>query len=69
MNCCNPEQVGTKEYGTMLKRSQILEDGWVPVKEAKNWKIERTEGSQGKNTEDFGMSMKRKDSSGQRCIA
>ena len=25
MNCCKPEQVGTKEYGNMLKRIQVLE--------------------------------------------
>ena len=40
MNCCKPEQVGTKEHGKMLKRIQILEDGRVPAKEATNWKIE-----------------------------
>ena len=27
LNCCRPEQVGTKEHGKMLKRIQILEDG------------------------------------------
>ena len=41
MNCCNLEKVGTKEHGKMLKKgTQIFEDGRVPVKEAKNWKIE-----------------------------
>ena len=25
MNCCKPEQVGTKEYGKLLKRIQVLE--------------------------------------------
>ena len=40
MNCCRPEQVGTKEHGKMLKRIQILEGGRVPAKEAKNWRIE-----------------------------
>ena len=39
-NCCKPEQVGTKEYGKMLKRIQVLEDGRVRAKEARNWKIE-----------------------------
>ena len=39
MDCCKPEQVGTKEYGK-IKRIQIFEDGWVSAKEAKNWKIE-----------------------------
>ena len=36
MNCCKPEQVGTKEYGNMLKRIPVLEDGGVPAKEARN---------------------------------
>ena len=27
MNCCKPEQMGTKEYDKMLKRIQVLEDG------------------------------------------
>ena len=35
MNCCRPEQVSTKEHGKMLKRIQILEDGFVPANEAK----------------------------------
>ena len=39
-NCCKPEQVGTKEHGKMLKRIQILEEGRIPAKEARNWKIE-----------------------------
>ena len=26
INCCKPEQVGTEEYGKMLKRIQVLED-------------------------------------------
>ena len=40
MNCCRPEQMGNKEYDTMLKRIQTPEDGRVPAKEAKNWRIE-----------------------------
>ena len=40
LNCCKPEQVGTREYGKMLKRIQFLEDGRVPAKDAKKWKIE-----------------------------
>ena len=40
MNCCKPVQVGTNEYGKMLKRIQILEDGRVPVRGARNWRIE-----------------------------
>ena len=39
LNCCRPEQVGTKERGKMLKRIQILEDGRIPAKEAKDLKI------------------------------
>ena len=27
MNCCKPEQVGTKEHGKMLKRILVLEGG------------------------------------------
>ena len=30
----------TKEHGKMLKRIQVLEDGRVRAKEARNWKIE-----------------------------
>ena len=41
MNCCKPQQVGTKEHGKMLKRIQVLEDGRVPAKEATKWEIER----------------------------
>ena len=40
LNCCRPEQVGTKEYGKMLEWIHVLEDGRVPAKEAKNWEIE-----------------------------
>ena len=39
VNCCRPEEMGTKEIGKMMK-NQILEEGRVPAKEAKNWKIE-----------------------------
>ena len=35
-----PEPMGTQEYGKMLKRIQVLEDGRVPAKEARNWRIE-----------------------------
>ena len=40
MNCCKPEQAGTKEHGKMSKHIQVLEDGRVPAKEARDWKIE-----------------------------
>ena len=32
--------MGTQEYGNMVKRIQILEEGRVPAKGAKNWRIE-----------------------------
>ena len=35
MNCCRLEQMGTKEFGKMLKRIQTLEEGRVPGKETK----------------------------------
>ena len=35
---------GHKEHGKMLKRIQVLEDGRVPAKEAKNWEVEGQEG-------------------------
>ena len=35
MNCCKAEQMGTKDYGNMMKRIQTLEDGRVPAKKAK----------------------------------
>ena len=40
MNCCRPEQMGTQECGRMLKRSQVQEDGRVPAKDARSWRIE-----------------------------
>ena len=40
MNCCKPEPMGTQGYGKMLKRIQVLKDGGVPAKEARNWRIE-----------------------------
>ena len=40
MKYCKPEKVGTKEYGKMLKRIQILDAGRTLAKEAGNWKIE-----------------------------
>ena len=40
MNCCRLEQVSTKEHGKKLKRIRILEDGRVPAKGGKQWKIE-----------------------------
>ena len=40
INCCMPEPMGTKEFGDMLKRLQTLEEGRVPAKEAKYWRIE-----------------------------
>ena len=43
INCRKPEQVGSQEYGRMLKRIQVLEDGGFPAKETKNWRIEVSE--------------------------
>ena len=40
MNYCQPEQMGTKEYGKMSKRIQVLEDGRVPAKKAKKFEME-----------------------------
>ena len=40
MNCCKPEPMGTQGHDKMLKRIQILEDGRIPAKESKNWRIE-----------------------------
>ena len=37
---CRAEQMDTQGYGKMLKRIQILVEGRVPAKEAKNWRIE-----------------------------
>ena len=49
-NCCKPEHVGTKENGKILERIQVLEDGRVAAKEARNWKIEgQKEESRGQN--------------------
>ena len=39
VTCCRPEQMGTKEFGKMMK-NPTLEEGRVPAKEVKNWRIE-----------------------------
>ena len=39
-NCCMPEPMHTKDIGKMVTRIQTLEEGRVPAKEAKNWRIE-----------------------------
>ena len=39
VNCCRPEQMGTKESSNIMKRIQTLE-GRVPAKEAQNWRID-----------------------------
>ena len=36
MNCCRMEQMGTKEFGKVMKRIQTLEERRVPAKETKN---------------------------------
>ena len=44
VNCCRPEQMGTKEFGKRMKRIQILEEGRVPAKvREKNKRIARKE--------------------------
>ena len=40
VNCCRRELMDTKEFGKMMKRMLTLEEGRVPAKEAKNWRIE-----------------------------
>ena len=39
MNCCKPETMGTTEYGKILERIQVLEEGRISAKE-KCWKTE-----------------------------
>ena len=34
------EPMGTKKFGKMVRIIQTLEEGRVPAKEAKNWRIE-----------------------------
>ena len=45
VNCCKPEQVGTKEHGKMLKLIQVLEYGgsWQRRQEARGLKDKREE--------------------------
>ena len=38
VNCSRQEPMGAKEFSTMM--IQILEEGRVPAKETKNWRIE-----------------------------
>ena len=40
MNCRKPEKLGTKEDGKMSKRILTFEEGRVPAKDAREWKIE-----------------------------
>ena len=40
VTCCSPEQMGTKESGKLLEIIQTLEEGRVPAKETKTWRIE-----------------------------
>ena len=40
MNHCKSEKMEAKEYGKMLKRIVILEEGMVPDRKAKGWKVE-----------------------------
>ena len=40
INCCMPEPMGTTDFGKMVKITLTLEEGRVPAKEAKDWRIE-----------------------------
>ena len=60
MNCCKPEQLGTKEHGKMFKRIQVFEDGRILGNEARM--KDKKEGLQGKNTGDCGLSSEGEDS-------
>ena len=40
MNCCKLEQVEHTRARQNVKTDPVLEDGRVPAKEAKTWKIE-----------------------------
>ena len=44
-NCSRPEQMDTKEFGKMMKRSQILEEGKSPSQRGKDlenrWRKEK----------------------------
>ena len=40
MNCCKPEQVGTREDGKLQKRIQVLEKGRIPANEVRYWKVQ-----------------------------
>ena len=39
MNRCRPEKMDTKEYGKMLNRIVILEEGRVPERKEKGWNV------------------------------
>ena len=63
MNRCKPEQVGTKEHGELLKRVQVLEDGRIPAKRARNLKTEgQREKDYKKRIQETGTRSKREDS-------
>ena len=40
VNCCRPEQMGTKEFSKMMEKNPDSRIGRVAAKEAKNWRIE-----------------------------
>ena len=48
VNCCKPEQMGTKEFGKMMKIIQILEEGRVPAKEKRLVELGKGENHEGK---------------------
>ena len=59
VNCCKPQQVGTKGCGKMLKRIQLFEDGRVPAKEAKTGRLKEKRGQlPGRNIEECEISLR-----------
>ena len=40
MNYCKSEKIGAKECGKMWNRVRRIEEGRIPAKEARGWKIE-----------------------------
>ena len=61
--------IGHKRARQNVETNAGLEDGRIPAKEARNWRIAgQHEGLQGKNTEDCGTSPKRKKHGTERSV-
>ena len=59
MSSCKREKAGTKEYGKMLERIQVLEEGRVPTKKQENgMKKDEREGSPETSIEDCWTSLR-----------